>query len=79
MIETGNSHKKSPTNALIQLPHPIHNSNIRLDPEDSISPQVHAKFQELHDKYADVFNTQISGYSGRSFEAKINIGSVEPT
>ena len=53
---------------------------MRLDPENSFPPDFRTKFQELHDKYDEVFNPQIPGYNDAagSFEGKINMGHVEP-
>ena len=57
-----------------------HNSNVRLDPENELPQYIRAKFQDLHDEYDEVFDPQMKGYSGAagSFEAEVNMGSVEP-
>ena len=59
---------------------PRHNSNVRLDPGNSLTQDIRTKFQELHDEYDEVFNTQINGYNGAAgpFEAQVNMGPVEP-
>ena len=59
---------------------PRHNSNVRLDPGNSLTQDIRAKFQELHDEYDEVFDPQIKGYNGAAgpFEAQVNMGPVEP-
>ena len=45
----------SPTGNLQQT------SSVRLDPENALPPDIRAKFQDLHDVYAGVFDPRIKG------------------
>ena len=55
-------------------------SQIRLDSDNMMSPELKQRFQHLHKDYADVFDPTIVGYNGESgpFEAKVNMGPVQP-
>jgi hypothetical protein len=57
-----------------------YSSDVRLDPDNLLSPDVRMKFKSLMREYDDVFDPSIRGYNGAvgPFEAKVNMGPVEP-
>ena len=62
------------------VPHPTHSATISLDPDNTLNPDMHAKFRALHDEYDEVFNPTFPGYNGAAgpFEAVVNMGPVPP-
>ena len=57
-----------------------HSSNVRLDPDVLLPRDIRAKFTSLLDEYDHVFDPNIKGYNGAEgpFEARVNMGPVEP-
>ena len=57
-----------------------HSANVCLDPENLLPRDVRAKFSSLLDEYDHVFDPKIKGYNGSvgPFEARVNMGPVEP-
>jgi len=57
-----------------------HSSAISLDPNCLLSPEIRARFEELHNKYDTVFDPKISTYNHAfgKFEAVVNMGPVQP-
>ena len=53
---------------------------MRLDPDNLPPADIKAKFSSLLDDYDNVFDPNIIGYNGAAglFEAKVNMGPVEP-
>ena len=62
------------------VPHPTHSATISLDPDNTLNPDMQAKFRTLHDEYDEVFNPTFPGYNGAAgpFEAVVNMGPVQP-
>ena len=57
----------------------IHSSSVSLDPVNLLPVDVSVKFRAALNQFDNVFNPKIEGYNGASgsFEAKVNMGSVE--
>lgn len=57
-----------------------HSTNVRLDLDNLLPPDIRSKFSSLLDEYDHVFDPNIEGYNGAEgpFEAKVNMGPVEP-
>ena len=57
-----------------------HSANVRLDPDNLLPRDIRAKFTSLLDEYDHVFDPNIKGYNGSvgPFEARVNMGPVEP-
>ena len=57
-----------------------HSDTVSIDPDNMLTESDRAKFQSLVQTYDDVFDSNIQGYNGSmgSFEAKINMGPVQP-
>lgn len=57
-----------------------HNTNIRLNPDNLLSPEETADFRALLNEYDEVFDPNFKGYNGISgpFQAKVNMGPVLP-
>ena len=53
---------------------------MRLDPDNLPPSDIKAKFSSLLHEYDNVFDPNIGGYNGAAgpFEAKVNMGPVEP-
>lgn len=81
MMQTLNpSHMSHTTSTTIYFyKSPKHNSNVRLDPENSLQQDIRTEFQKFPDTFVELFSPQIIRYKGAagSFEAKINMGPVE--
>jgi hypothetical protein len=58
----------------------MHSTNVRLDPNNTLTADMKTKFRSLLNEYDSVFKPQFSGYNGTSgpFEAKVNMGPVQP-
>ena len=57
-----------------------HSANVSLDPNNLFPQDIRAKFTSLLDEYDHIFDPNIKGYNGAEgpFEAKVNMGPVEP-
>ena len=57
-----------------------HSSNVHLDPDRQLSPDMTAKFRAILLDFDKVFDSQIECYNGASgpFQATVNMGPVEP-
>ena len=53
---------------------------ISLDPQNEMDRALYAKFQELHEKYSSVFDSDLPGYNGAfgPNEAVVNMGLILP-
>ncbi|KAK3746301.1 hypothetical protein QZH41_004542 [Actinostola sp. cb2023] len=69
------SRPKAPPPATVR-----HSAKVRLDPDNLLPQEVRTQFQSLLDEYDSVFDPNITGYNGAAgpFEAKVNMGPVEP-
>ena len=69
-----------------QLPKPnsptkeSHSDTVSIDPDKILSESYRSKFHTLVQSYDDVFDCKLQGYNGSmgTFEAKINMGPVQP-
>ena len=57
-----------------------HSDTVSIDPGNMLTESDRAKFQSMVQTYEEVFDSHIQGYnrSMESFEAKINMGPVQP-
>ena len=71
---------KPPPKPPVPMPGTKHSSNVRLDPDSLLPYNIRAKFTSLLDEYDHVFDSNIEGYNGAEgpFEARVNMGPVEP-
>ena len=58
----------------------LHSSSVQVDPDNILPQETQLKFQSLLKSYDTVFDPNIKGYNGAAgpFEAKVNMGPVEP-
>ena len=55
-------------------------SNVSVDPDNILGPEMRTKFHELHKHYEDTFNPNVSKYNDASgpIRGKVNMGPILP-